>query len=64
MRKQSMIETRLVCPKCGNIETIYRKEGKQKEYGHLKYFWCYKCKKRINHLEICREEIQEAKDEI
>lgn len=63
MKKQTMIQTKLVCQKCNNIQIIYRKSSKRKEYGHIKTIWCYKCKQITNHFEICNEEIEEAKDE-
>lgn len=63
MRKQSIIETKLICPKCGNVQVIFRKASKQKEFGHLKKLWCYKCKKIINHFEICNENVEEETNE-
>lgn len=58
-KKQKLSETRLVCPYCNSIETIHRRSSKRKPYGHLKWLWCYKCRKRTNHFEICSEQIEE-----
>ncbi len=44
--------TKLVCPKCGTVNTICRKRNKQKKAGHKKWLWCYKCKDTINHIEL------------
>ena len=63
MKSSKMIQTRLVCPDCGNIQVIYRKVHKRKPYGHLKRLWCYRCKKVTNHFEIGNEEIEEAANE-
>ena len=54
-------KTRLICPNCMNIQTKYRKASRLKKYGHLKRLWCYKCKKIVNHIELCNEEIEEIK---
>lgn len=56
MRKRT-IETRLICPECGNIQTIFRLSSRKKSFGHLKMLWCFKCKKRINHFELRNEVI-------
>lgn len=63
MKRAIMIQTRLVCPKCGNIQIIFRKIVRRKKYGHIKDLWCFKCKEVTKHIEICNEEIEEAKDE-
>lgn len=63
MNTCAIVETKLACPKCNNIQLIHRKACKRKEYGHIKTIWCYKCKDFTNHFEICNEEIEEAKDE-
>ena len=52
MGRFSVVPTTLVCPICGNKVTIYRKTRSQRKYGHLKWFWCYKCQKQTNHFEI------------
>ncbi len=63
MKKQSMVATTLICPRCNNRQIIYRKTRKQKSFGHLKWLWCYKCKRITNHFEICNEEVEEIEDE-
>ena len=50
--KQSTTETRLYCPRCGQIHIIFRKTAKQKKFGHYKNFYCYKCKHTHNHIEL------------
>jgi hypothetical protein len=51
MIKQT-ISTNLICPDCGNIFPIQRKQNKQKTLFHRKKFFCYKCKKETNHIEL------------
>ena len=31
-----MVETTLVCPKCQNVTSIYRREASQRVFGHKK----------------------------
>lgn len=50
--KQSTTETKLYCPRCGTIHTIFRKTAKQKKAGHYKNFYCYKCSHTHNHIEL------------
>jgi transcription elongation factor Elf1 len=47
------------CPICGNIYTLFRPIGRLREKNHKKWLWCYKCKKKINFIELgnFREEI-------
>ena len=51
-------ETKLICSKCGNKQNIFRKSSKTKKYGHIKTIWCYKCKDRVEHIEIRNEEVE------
>ena len=46
------IKTYLICPECGNIFPIIRKESKQKKAFHRKYLYCPVCKKTTNQLEM------------
>lgn len=62
MRKQNTIETRLYCPICGTIHSIFRKTAKQKKAGHYKKFYCYKCKTVHNHIEL--KEYQYSQEEL
>lgn len=40
------------CVKCGNKGmSIVRIAGKERESGHLKKIWCFKCKEETNHVE-------------
>ena len=50
--KQSTTETKLYCPRCGTIHTIFRKTEKQKKFGHYKNFYCFKCEHTHNHIEL------------
>ncbi|MBR2138509.1 MAG: hypothetical protein IJ966_04325 [Bacilli bacterium] len=50
--KQSTTETKLYCPRCGTIHTIFRKTAKQKKFGHYKNFYCFKCEHTHNHIEL------------
>ena len=56
MRKA--IQTTLICPECENKVTIWRKENRQRKFGHRKYLWCWKCRKITNHFEIKGENIK------
>ena len=41
------------CTECGNKGiNIVRKNGQQREAGHLKNLYCIHCKKETNHVEI------------
>ena len=43
------------CVKCGNKGmNIIRIAGKERESGHLKKIWCFKCKEETNHVE-CKD---------
>lgn len=46
------VETKLLCPRCRTITTIFRKKSKQKPKGHYKKLYCYVCKTTLNHIEI------------
>ena len=46
------VETKLLCPRCRNCTTIFRKASKQKEEGHYKNLYCYICKANLNHIEL------------
>jgi competence CoiA-like predicted nuclease len=61
MRK-NVTETRMFCPKCGNIQIIFRKTSKQRKFGHYKNLYCYKCKETHNHIELKDQDV--SKEEI
>ena len=45
--------SRFFCTACGNEGVpIVRKQGQQREGGHLKRLFCLHCKKETNHAEI------------
>ena len=60
--KQSTTETRLYCPRCGMVHTIFRKTARQKKAGHYKNFYCYKCAHTHNHIEL--KEYSYTKEEL
>lgn len=45
------IQTKMVCPECGNVFPIMRKMNKQKKLFHRKWLYCPKCQKTTNHIE-------------
>jgi len=47
-----VVPTDLICPDCGNVFTIMRKESKQKKEFHRKWLYCPKCHKKSNHIEV------------
>lgn len=60
--KRHCTKTRLICPICGNIQTIFRQSNKCREFGHIKTIWCFKCKEKTNHIEIKDEEIEKTEE--
>ncbi|AGB62636.1 putative LIM-type zinc finger domain containing protein [Bacillus phage phiAGATE] len=43
--------TYLECEGCSNIVTIPRKKNKARSKYHTKHMYCYKCKKKVAHIE-------------
>lgn len=62
--KTLTVETNLYCEECGNIVTIRRRESLQKEIGHVKHMYCFRCIKTTGHIEIKNRDIYEAKKEV
>ena len=60
--KKKFVNTKLICPICNNMTSIYRKVNKQKKFGHRKWLYCWKCKKITNHFEIRDDEIEKEED--
>ena len=52
MNKIPAVQTSLICPECGNITSIWRRTGRQKELYHKKKFFCPMCQKELNHIEL------------
>jgi hypothetical protein len=50
--KTRTTQTFLKCDCCGNVNPIFRKKSKQRDKGHLKHMYCYKCKEIKAHLEV------------
>ena len=46
------IQTKLVCPECGNVFPIMRKESVQRRMFHRKRLYCVNCRKVTNHIEL------------
>jgi hypothetical protein len=42
----------LECVHCGGIQTIQRKDSKDRPSGHIKHLWCSMCKARRPHIEL------------
>lgn len=50
--KLTYVDTYLECCECGNILKIWRYYSRQKEVGHIKHMYCYKCKETTPHKEL------------
>lgn len=57
--KKNVTETKMFCPICGNVQTIFRRTSKQRKFGHYKKLYCFKCKEVHNHIEIKDREISQ-----
>lgn len=44
--------TELICPVCGFITPIQRKNGKLKKLYHIKKLYCLSCKEVVNQIEV------------
>lgn len=53
-----MIAKDLECVKCGRVETIQRKGGRDKAVGHIKHLWCVSCRKRTPHVELSEHKFE------
>ena len=47
-----MVASTLKCTKCNNRTIIWRPVDHKRKKWHLKKLYCYKCKMKINHLEL------------
>lgn len=54
-RKKNEIITNLKCEECDNVSFIPRTVGDLREKGHVKDFWCFKCKKETKHRDFIYE---------
>lgn len=50
--KKNYVDTYLECCDCGNVVKIWRYISRQKEKGHIKHLYCYKCKNTTPHKEL------------
>ena len=51
-KKQHLTTKRLECVECGCIQSIQRRESKDKKDGHIKHLWCIVCERRVEHKEL------------
>ncbi|AKA44375.1 hypothetical protein [Paenibacillus polymyxa] len=49
--KAKTIPTSLTCTVCGDVKTIHRIIGRQREVDHIKHLYCHKCYCRTAHME-------------
>lgn len=47
------------CTICGTVSTVPRNHGRQREVGHIKTMWCWKCKNETDHEELKYNEFGE-----
>ena len=48
-----MTQSRFFCTRCGREGLpLMRKQGQQREAGHLKKLYCIYCGKEVNHAEV------------
>lgn len=45
-------ESQVRCPRCGSVQTIFRRRGHLRKAGHIKHLWCPYCKARTGHVEL------------
>lgn len=48
---KALTRTYLVCPECGNTQSIQRRSNRRKRSGHIKTIYCYICRRRTDHVE-------------
>lgn len=52
MRNRNWTVDELECKVCGTKMFVPRKIGQRRSKGHIKTFWCPKCKRNTDHIEI------------
>ncbi len=57
--KKKTSKTELICPNCGTVTSIQRKNSRLKRLYHLKYLYCYKCQIVTNQIEIKDKDVVE-----
>ena len=50
--KRSTVRKDLKCIKCGNVQQIHRRTGRNKPAGHKKGLHCIVCGKKTKHEEL------------
>ena len=53
-----VLRKELECITCGLIQTIQRRNSKDRAKGHIKHLWCPQCLKKTPHME-CEEFAQQ-----
>lgn len=46
------IPKKLQCKKCNNVQEIRRIIGRNRETGHIKNIYCFKCMRKTAHIEL------------
>ena len=49
---KKLVEKRLKCTVCGNVDTIQRTNHRNRETGHIKHIYCFKCRDTTAHEEL------------
>ena len=62
-----MYQTSLICPECGSVFPIMRKQSELRKQFHIKTLYCPFCEKLTDHIEIINldfwlEEISRKKE--
>ena len=52
MKSNNVAKSTFYCVRCREPFILYRKVGRQKEPGHLKKIYCFKCNEDTKHAEI------------
>jgi Fe2+ or Zn2+ uptake regulation protein len=56
-KRPDMYISKLICTECGEIFPIPRRISKQREKGHIKHIWCFKCNQVTKFKENIDNEI-------
>lgn len=43
-----------ICPRCGTVNSATKRVDKRTKPGHRKWLWCYKCRRKINQIQISK----------
>lgn len=56
VNKTRKVQTLLKCTECGQMFPIWRLRSRQKEFGHVKTMWCPCCGRKMDFMEIKKEQ--------